>query len=281
MSQQDPDHSIPAKRNAPLVSVLMPLFKSADTMEASIESVLQQTCEDWELLLIDDTSPDVATAQIAGKFADRDPRIKVVTMPANGGAAAARNLGLRAANGRYIAFLDADDLWTDKKLAKQIAFIRHHDAAICFSGYSRISYPEGRLIKKVPALPRVDYAQLLKYNPMGCLTVMYDTAKCGKVDMPDLPRQHDYALWLRIIRLHGAAVGLDEDLALYRVRAGSLSSDKRGAARDMWQVLRHHEKLPLGRAALAFCSYAAHSLRHRLVQRPDPQSPVLFPLQDR
>jgi hypothetical protein len=128
----------------------------------------------------------------------------------------------------------------------------------------------------VPVRDPLPYHRLLRRNPIGCLTAVYDTEICGKVKMPDLRRQHDYALWLRLVRLHGPARGLNEDLAIYRVGRETLSSHKRAAAADVWHVLRAHEGLSRPRAAWFFSHYALHGLRYRLVQRPGRGAPVVL-----
>lgn len=257
------------------VSVLMPLYNSAETLAHSVASVQAQTRGDWELLLTDDASTD-DTAALAAALAATDPRIRLFRLQRNVGAAAARNHALSFARGRYIAFLDADDLWHPEKLARQIAFMQATGAGLSFTGYSRVSV-EGRLIERVRPPAQVDHATLLRRNVMGCLTVIYDSARFGRVPMPDLRRQQDFALWLNLTRRFGPALGLDEDLAVYRVARTSLSGNKRLAALDTWRVLRRHERLPLHRALWFFAHYTCYGLRHRLVQRAAPDAPLLGP----
>ena len=255
----------------PALSVLMPVHNAAATLAASVASVQAQTLGDWELWLIDDASTDGSGA-LAAHLAAGDPRIRVLSLPANRGAAAARNAGLEQARGRYIAFLDADDLWQPDKLAAQLAHMAATGAAISFTGYSRAD-AEGRLVERVRAPARVDHATLLKRNVMGCLTVIYDSAITGKVPMPDLRRQHDYALWLDLVRRFGPAAGLDRDLAIYRIGRASLSANKAGAARDVWRVYRGCQGLGLLPSLWFFGHYTWYGLRHRLIQRARPDAP--------
>lgn len=255
----------------PAVSVLMPVHNAVATLRASVASVQAQTLGDWELWLIDDASTD-GSGVLAAELAAGDPRIRVLSLPTNRGAAAARNAGLEQARGRYIAFLDADDLWQPDKLAAQLALFRDTGAALTFTGYSRAD-ADGRLVERVRAAARVDYATLLKRNVLGCLTVIYDSAITGKVPMPDLRRQHDYALWLDIVRRFGPAAGLDRDMAIYRIGRASLSANKAGAARDIWRVYRDCQGLGLLPSLWFFGHYTWYGLRHRLIQRPRADAP--------
>jgi teichuronic acid biosynthesis glycosyltransferase TuaG len=248
------------------VSVLMPVYNAATTIEQSVTSVRAQTHGNWELLIIDDASQD-GSAAVAQSLAAADSRIKVHTLPRNQGAAAARNHGLAQASGRYIAFLDADDLWHPEKLSRQLAFMDAREAAISFTRYVRMA-ANGAQTEDVRVGSRLPYDQLLKRNVMGCLTVIYDAQRLGKVSMPDLTRQQDYALWLKLVKAAGEADGLDEALAIYRIGRGTLSSNKAGAARDIWRIYREHEGLDLVSSAWYFAHYAFYGIRYRLFQRP-------------
>lgn len=249
----------------PKVSILMPVHNGTGTLQRAIASVLGQAFQDWELLIIDDASDDDSAA-IAGDAARGDARIRPLCLKENRGAAGARNAGLLQARGQFIAFLDADDRWLPEKLSRQIAFMEATGAALSFTGYLRRD-ARGALLGHVRAEAEISYDRLLERNHLGCLTVIYDRAQTGDQPMPDLPRQHDYALWLRIVRLFGPARGLPQPLAEYTVAPGSLSGRKLAAAADTWRVLRQCEGLGLARAVPAFLSYAAYGLRHRLLER--------------
>jgi glycosyltransferase involved in cell wall biosynthesis len=250
----------------PLVSVITPAWNAAGTLEAAIASVAAQSFPDWEMLVADDGSTD-ATAAVAAAWAARDPRVR--PLPGHRqGPAGARNRAIRAARGRFIAFLDADDRWRPKKLARQLAFMEREAAPFSFTAYRRED-AGGRELGIVRAPAAVDYAGLLRSNVIGCLTAVYDSARFGKVEMPPLPRRQDYALWLALLRAGGAASGLDEVLADYRVAAASLSGGKLAAARGTWAVLRR-EGLPLPRALWCFGHYAASGLRRAAAERQDP-----------
>jgi glycosyltransferase involved in cell wall biosynthesis len=243
------------------VSVITPVWNAAATLAATVASVQAQSLTDWEMLVIDDGSTDGSLA-LAEALARRDARIRVLAQP-RAGAAAARNRGIRAARGRFIAFLDADDLWRPGKLELQIGFMRAHGHALSFTAYRRVA-ADGTPLGIVRAPARVSRARLLKGNAIGCLTAVYDTAVFGKAEMPPVARRQDYGLWLELLRRVPFAHGLPQVLADYRVRPGSLSAGKLAAARATWAVYRELERLPRLRAAWYFAHYAAGGVAKRL-----------------
>lgn len=244
-----------------LVSVIMPAFDAAATIAESMRSVLEQQHRDVELLVIDDRSRD-ATWDIVQAAAETDARIVPIRMAANGGVAAARNAGLEAARGRWIAFLDSDDLWRADKLVRQLAHVDTDGAQVCYTAYRRFG-DDGRTLSLVRPPRRVDYADMLKSNRIGNLTGLYAR---GLGDFRFRKVGHeDYVFWLQVVRAAGHAqrVPSDEPLADYRVRGGSLSSNKARAARWQWAIYREIEGLGRMRAAWYFAHYAAHALAKR------------------
>ena len=235
----------------PAVSVVTPIWNAAATLAETVASVRAQDFEDWEMLLIDDASTDGSPA-LARALADADPRIQVLTLPENGGPAAARNAGIRAARGRYIAFVDADDLWRPQKLARQIGFMRAGGHALTFSAYRRIA-ADGRPLGIVRPPVRVDRAELLKGNVIGCLTAVYDSAMVGRLEMPPIRRRQDYGLWLEILSRVPHAHALPEVLADYRVHPGSLSARQaRGGPGNLGALPRDSGPITAARRLL-FC----------------------------
>ena len=198
------------------------------------------------MLIADDGSAD-ATPALAAAWAARDPRIRLLPGAGRAGPAAARNRAIRAARGRYLAFLDADDRWRPEKLARQLAFMAARPPP---SASPPTAARTPRAATSASSAPRraSTTPALLKGNVIGCLTAVYDSAHFGKVEMPPLPLRQDYALWLALLRPGGAARGLDEVLADYRVGAGSLSGSKLRAARGTWRVLRRGGPPPAPRA---------------------------------
>lgn len=221
-----------------LVSVIMPAYNCADLIRQSIRSVIAQSYEHWELIIVNDRSTD-DTAHILRQFAEADPRIRVIDLEENGGPANARNTGMQHAMGKYFAFLDSDDLWLPCKLERQLDFMSRYRAAISFTAYRSFSSVDdpGPLIT-VPA--RLEYHELLRGNAIGCLTVMIDRSMVDTFSMPDVGHE-DFATWLLLLRRGHTAHGLQEDLARYRVSSNSLSSKMSGTIVWTWSIYRELE----------------------------------------
>jgi teichuronic acid biosynthesis glycosyltransferase TuaG len=250
---------------APAFSIVTPVWNGEATLGQTVASVQAQTFPDWEMLLVDDGSTDGSRA-LAARIAAADPRIRVLVQGAKTGAAAARNRAIRESRGRFIAFLDADDLWRPEKLACQVPVLRA-GRPLVFAAYRRIA-ADGRPLVIVRPPAQVSRADLLKGNVIGCLTAVYDSAALGRVEMPPIARRQDYGLWLELLRRTPYAYGLPEVLADYRVRPGSLSADKRAAARATWALYREVEGLPRLRSAWYFAHYALGATAKRLRGSP-------------
>ena len=242
-----------------LVSIVMPSYNSATLIEKSIDSILAQTYKNWELIVVDDFSIDKSINIIESLMAI-DERISLIKLNKNSGPAIARNRGIQEAKGRYIAFLDSDDLWTSDKLLKQISFMQVYDIALSYTGYYRVEEEREEIIDQIHVLTKVDYPELLKQNIIGCLTAVYDTKKIGKVYMPNIRRRQDFGLWLAILKKVPYAYGLDQPLAYYRVRGVSLSSNKIEASKYNWKLYRDIEKLPIYKSIYYFGWYTYRSL---------------------
>lgn len=243
------------------VSVVMPAYNAAATLQASMDSVFAQTHADVELLVIDDCSQD-ASWEIIRDAAAREPGVVPIRMAKNGGVAAARNAGIEAATGTHIAFLDSDDRWRPEKLATQLAHMATTGTAISYAAYRRFDEADNTLSVVVPP-PEADYAAMLKSNRIGNLTGLYDRA-IGDGRFEKIGHE-DYVFWLSMVRRAGIArrVATTEPLADYLVRTGSLSADKRKAARWQWNIYREVEKLDPLRSAWYFAHYAAIAVAKR------------------
>ena len=242
-----------------LVSIITPAYRAASTIGETIQSVLDQTYPHWEMLIADDCSPD-DTRAVVTEWSARDARIKLIAMPQNGGPAAARNGAIAAATGRWLAFLDADDLWLPEKLERQLAVHRRADAKLSFTAFRRIPADGaaiGRLIE-VPA--SLTYRQLLANTAIATSTVMVDLDRSGPVTMKET-YYDDFACWLDILRPGGKAVGLADDLMRYRVMAASVSRNKRNSAYQVWLAYRNVEKLGMFASLRYFAAYGARGLQ--------------------
>lgn len=219
-----------------LVSVIMPAHNSAVFISESINSVLQQTHVNIELIVIDDGSTDETVSIVKGLI-QKDPRILLLENQKNLGPGPSRNAGIKAAKGDFIAFLDSDDLWLTYKLEKQLRFMKEHNLSMCFSSYLLIDETGTRLNKIIEALPVLTYPKLLLSNYVGNLTGIYD-ARDGKYYSPDLRKRQDWGLWLNIVKQTGPARGIMEPLAVYRIRNNSLSRKKYALLKHNYLIYR-------------------------------------------
>lgn len=246
-----------------LVSVIMPSYNASQFIAESINSVLLQTYSNWELLIVDDCSKD-NSVEVAQKFVNIDKRVRLFSLEKNVGAAASRNVAMDNAQGRYIAFLDSDDVWEATKLEKQLLFMKENQYAFTYSNYYIMS-ENGEKTGSIIHVPNsLSYHQYLCNTIIGCLTVVIDKGIVGDFRMPLIKSSHDMALWLFIMKRGYRAYGLNEVLAGYRLVSTSNSSKKWKAAKDVWKVYRKIERLPLVYASYCFCGYALHAVLKRI-----------------
>ncbi|WP_424943407.1 glycosyltransferase family 2 protein [Aliiroseovarius crassostreae] len=223
---------------SPAVSVIIPTYNAARYLERTVSSVQSQCFEDWELILADDASSD-GTMDLARQLAAKDDRIRVLDTKTNGGAARARNRALKAARGRYMAFLDADDCWRPEKLTRQVAFMQSTNAPLSYTEFVR-HFDDGSA-RQVRLPEKVDRKTLLRGNLIACSTAMYDREALGLVEMPDVRMRQDFGLWLRILERVPLAHGLCEPLTDYTVRSDSLSANKVKAISATWRLFHQVE----------------------------------------
>jgi len=236
-----------------LVSIITPSYKSEKFISKTIESVLSQTYQNWEMIIVDDCSPDNSN-EIIDEYCKKDSRIKLIKLEKNSGPAVARNRAIKEVKGRYIAFLDADDLWKPEKLEKQLLFMKENDLAFTYSSYDLID-KDSNEIGTVITKETITYEDMLKTCSIGCLTAIYDTEKLGKVYMPLIRKRQDYGLWLKILKKIGKTKGILEPLAIYRIRKDSVSSNKFKAAQYEWRIYREVEKLSFFKSIYYFIHY--------------------------
>lgn len=214
-----------------LVSIIMPAYNSAAFIAQSIDSVLAQTHSNWELLIVDDCSTDDTVSIV--KAYTSDPRIKLQVFDKNSGAGIARNTAVSNAKGKYIAFLDSDDLWKPEKLRKQIDFMSGNNQPFTFSFYDCIGENGQWLGKRIKAPKILTYRLLFFSNFVGNLTGIYDTGYFGKIRIASVRKRQDWILWLTVLKKMRSARPVPESLALYRMREDSISASK-------WKLLRHN-----------------------------------------
>lgn len=246
----------------PLVSIITPAWNAHQFVGETIQSVQAQTTTDWEMLIADDCSTDNTTA-IVDAYSAKDPRICLVRCTENGGPARARQAAINQAGGRYLAFLDSDDLWLPKKLERQLSFMSAKRAALSYTSFRRIS-EDGTTIGRPFAIPRsLTYRKLLRNTAIATLTAMIDREVAGDIAMTDVDYD-DFCLWLSVLRRGHTAYGLQEDLARYRVRGNSVSSRPLRSARWVWNIYRNVEHLSMLDSAWCFLNFGVRACAKRL-----------------
>lgn len=243
----------------------MPCFNSENFIIESIQSVINQSYENWELIIIDDKSKD-RSIEIIEEFIKKDNRILLIVNEENSGAAISRNKGIEVSKGDFIAFLDSDDIWKEEKLEKHINFMIKNDLSLSYTYYSQIR-EDGSFIKKITPPKSLNYRQLLKTCHIGCLTAIYNKNKLGKIYMPEIRKRQDYALWLKILKKDITAICLPECLAFYRIRNNSISSNKLRAAQYNWFLYRKIENLNTFKSIYYFTHYATNGIINKYLKK--------------
>lgn len=251
-----------------MVSIITPVYKCADYLPMTIESVQNQTYSNWELILVDDCTPD-NSAEIIARYGKDDKRIRYIKQTHNGGAALARNAGLEAATGRYIAYLDADDVWLPNKLERQIDFMRENNVEFSCCDYEKIE-ADGTPLNKVVHMPKtITYNQLLSNTIIQTVGVIVDLNKVNRklLVMPNVRRGQDSATWLQMLRNGVKFVGQNEVLAQYRRVPQSLSANKFSAMKRTWYLYRGVEHLSLAKSCVCMMGWAYHASIKRIYIR--------------
>ena len=237
-----------------LVSIITPAYNAAEYIAETIESVLAQTYPNWEMLIVNDCSKD-NTAEIVQSYAAKDNRIKLINLKQNSGAAVARNTAIQNAKGRYVAFLDSDDLWKKEKLQKQLDFMQQNGYAFTFTAYGHFKDRKENIQNLIKVPKSLNYKQALKGNQIGCLTVMLDRMQVQNINFSK-QKHEDYILWLNILKQGITAYGLNESLALYRIgNSKSISSNKLQSALWTWNVYRSSQTLSILKSIYYMCFY--------------------------
>ena len=226
-----------------LISIVTPMYNGEKYVEETIQSVLKQTYPNWEMVIVDDGSKD-NSAQIIKEFTGKEKRIRLIQQP-NAGSAAARNNGIRHANGQYIALLDADDLWEPEFIESQLALMKEKDALVVHASYKRINEDSKEILRPFKAKEVVTYKQMQMTNHIACLTGLYDTSKYGKIYLREELKslRDDYAYWLDIVKLTGKSYGNQKILASYRVMTSSTTGKKKKLIKAQFNFYYRYQKL--------------------------------------
>lgn len=226
-----------------LVSIITPCYNGSRFISQTINSVISQSYQKWEMIVIDDGSTD-NSAEIVREFCAHEPRVRLICQ-ANGGSANARNHGIREAQGQYIALLDADDLWKTDFLSEQIAFMKEKDTLCVYSSYERIDEDSRECLSPLICKPSITYKDMLVRNYVGCLTGLYDCSKNGKIFLHEELKsiRDDYAYWLDVVKISGIAYGNQKVLAKYRVLQNSTTGKKKKLIKAQYKFYRNYLKL--------------------------------------
>ncbi|MDF2068167.1 glycosyltransferase family 2 protein [Bacillus sp. Cr_A10] len=243
-----------------LVSIVMPVYNASEFISDAILSVINQTYENWELIVVNDCSRD-NSLEIINEFTRKDSRIKLIDLKINSGVYYARNCGIQKAEGKYLAFLDSDDMWDKSKLTKQVNLMYEKDILFSFTGYRMVDHKGNYLDQIIKVPKKIKYKDLLNVNYIGCLTVMVNIHRLGKFQMPNI-RHEDYATWLSILKENRIeAYGLNEVLASYRKTATSLSSNKIKTIGWTWNIYNNHLKMSVIESGYRIVKFGFNTLR--------------------
>ena len=226
----------------PLVSIITPTYNSEQFIAQTIQSVQEQSYSNWELIIVDDGSHD-STKEAITAFCKEDSRIQLYSLEANSGPAIARNTGIEKANGKYITFLDADDIWFSDFIENSIKTIRDTKIHFVFSSYKRSDENLNLIYCDFIVPEKVTYTDILKTNSISCLTAFIDIEVLGKKMMPTVFKRQDMGLWLQYLKEIPFAHGIQEPKAIYRIRQNSLSRNKTKLLKYQWQFYRNVERL--------------------------------------
>ena len=235
-----------------LVSIIMPTYNCAKFIGRTIESVINQTYENWELIIVDDCSKD-NTEEVVKEYIEKDNRIKYYKFETNQGAAMARTESMKRAKGNYMAFLDSDDLWYKDKLEKQLKFMIDNNYNFTCTAYEQIDEADNLIGKIIKTKVKADYNRILLDCPVGNSTVMYNVDELGRFEVPNIRKRNDDALWLQIIKKAKYIYGMDDVLMKYRIRSNSISSNKLSLVKYHWQLYREIEHLSIIRSVFHIC----------------------------
>lgn len=246
------------------VSIITPAYNASKVVGETIESVQKQTFKDWEMIIVDDCSTD-NTLEIIEEYAKNDSRIVVLKHEKNSGVAAARNTALKKATGNYIAFLDSDDMWHPEKLQKQIEFMEQNNYVLTYTNYQKYISEAKEKGKVITCPEKMTYNSIFYNTAIACLTVMVNKDLSGEFFMPLIKHTEDQCTWQEILKkTEKEAYCLNENLALYRVSADSMTGNKVEAAKKQWSTYRDFHKLSIVKSGIYFLCYCINAIKKHL-----------------
>ena len=247
------------------VTIITPVYNSEGFIESTISCVLEQTYSNWEMILVDDCSND-GSESVIKKLTKNDQRFKYFKLEQNSGAAVARNAAIKESTGRFVAFLDSDDLWRKDKLEKQVSFMLENKIGFSCTDYEVID-ENGLTKNKIVSMPKIiNYNLFLRNTIIQTVGVMVDTELTGRdlIEMPLIRRRQDAATWCKLLKAGFVCHGLNENLCYYRRVSNSLSANKFKAVKGTWFLYRGIEKLSIPKACFCFVGYAVNACKKRI-----------------
>ena len=246
-----------------LISIILPVYNSEKYLVSCLDSIVNQSYINWELIIIDDCSTD-SSFTICERYSKKHSNILLYRQDNNSGAGASRNLGLKHAKGFFIAFIDSDDSWDNDKLLNQIAFMKSNNCSISFHSYRIIDESGFDKLRIIRAVETLDYKAYLKNTIIGLSTSMLNTELTGPVEFSLFRTRQDTLLWLNLLKKGNVAMGIDAVYSSYRVRSDSISSNKVLAAIRVWEVYFFNQRLGFFKSCYYFSYYAFNALLKRL-----------------
>jgi glycosyltransferase involved in cell wall biosynthesis len=219
----------------PLVSIITPTYNSQNYIKDCINSVINQSFDNWEYIIIDDNSTD-STVSVIQNFCKKNNKISYFSLNKNMGAAFARNEGIKRADGKYIAFLDSDDTWHKDKLKIQINTMEQYDLKFTFTNYFIVNKEKNTITEYEALKPTVNYNEIIRFNYIACSTVMYNQDFFAKQYMPNIRNRQDWGLWIKLINIAGKAHQINQYLTYYYIRRNSISSNKLKMIKYHWYI---------------------------------------------
>lgn len=242
-----------------LISIITPTYNCAQFIVETIKSVINQTYTNWEMIIVDDASND-NTEEVVKSI--KDERIKYIRLKENSGAATARNIAMENASGKFMAFLDSDDIWIKDKLEKQVKFMIDNNYNFTCTAYEKMNEKGDSLNKVFKPKKKADYNRILLDCPVGNSTVMYNVSNLGKFQVPNIRKRNDDALWLQILKKEKFIYGMPDILMKYRIRNNSISSNKLSLVKYHWYLYRKIEHLSVIRSVFHICWWGIIKILH-------------------